>query len=89
MFCLAFIYPRHFVEMQVLSGFGNKDCLTETSLERKWFGKNNEIGEFYTFNDKYVRHSIRKSIISGRVATLNRYFDSQHCEDILNAIEGF
>ena len=30
--CLAFIYARHSMEMQKMSGFGIKDCLTEASL---------------------------------------------------------
>ena len=30
-FCLAFIYARHSMEMQKMSGFGIKDCLTEAS----------------------------------------------------------
>ena len=30
--CLAFIYARHSMEMQNMSGFGIKDCLTEASL---------------------------------------------------------
>ena len=36
--CLAFIYARQSVEMQKLSGFGIKDCLTEGSLGWKCFG---------------------------------------------------
>ena len=30
--CSAFIYARHSMEMQKMSGFGIKDCLTEASL---------------------------------------------------------
>ena len=60
--CLAFIYARHSMEMQKMTGFGIKDCLTEASLGWKCFGKYNKDREFYTFNDKYVRDFIRKSI---------------------------
>ena len=60
--CLAFIYARHSMEMQKMTGFGIKDCLTEASLGWKFFGKYNKDREFYTFNDKYVRSFIRESI---------------------------
>ena len=72
------------MEMQKMTGFGNKDCLTEASLGWKCFGTYNKNREFYTFNDKYVRDFIRKSIKGGRVAALNRYFESNQCEEILN-----
>ena len=85
--CLAFIYARHSMEMQKMSGFGIKDCLTEASLGWKCFGTYNKDREFYTFNDKYVRDFIRKSIKGGRVAALNRYFESNQCEEILNTIK--
>ena len=50
------------MEMQKLTGFGIKDCLTEASLGRNCFGTYNEVGDFYTFNGKYVRDFIRRSI---------------------------
>ena len=57
-----------------MSGFGIKDCLTEASLGYKWkIQKNRDV---YTFNDKYVRGLMRKSIKGVKVAALNRYFDS-------------
>ena len=58
--CLAVIYARHSMELQEMTGFGIKDCLTEASLGWKCFGKYNKDREFYTFNDKYVRDFIRK-----------------------------
>ena len=85
--CLAFIYARHSMEMQKLSGFGIKDCLTEASLGWKCFGTYNKNRKFYTFNDKYVRDFIRKSIKSGRVGACNRYFESNQCEEILSIIK--
>ena len=63
--CLAFIYARHSIEMHKMSGFGIKDCLTEASLGWKCFGTYNKDREFYTFNDKFVRDFIRKSIKGG------------------------
>ena len=70
-----------------MSGFGIKDCLTEASLGWKCFGKYNRDREFYTFNDKYGRDFIRKSIKGRRVSALNRYFESKQCEEILNTIK--
>ena len=42
----AFIYARHSMEMQKLSAFGIKDCLTEASLGWKCFGTYNTIENF-------------------------------------------
>ena len=64
------------MEMQNMGGFGNKDCLTEASLGWKGFGTYNNDREFYTFDDKYVRDFIRKSIKGGRVAASIRYFET-------------
>ena len=85
--CLAFIYARHSMEMQKMSGFGIKDCLTEASLGWRCFGTFNKNKEFYTFNDKYVRDFIRKSINGGRVGAFNRFFESKQCEEILKIIK--
>ena len=85
--CLAFIYARHSMEMQKMSGFGIKDCLTEASLGWKCFGTYNKDRDFYTFNDKYVCNFIRKNIKGRRVGAFNRYFESKQCEEILNIIK--
>ena len=85
--CLAFIYARHSMEMQKKSGFGIKDCLTEASLGWKCFGIYNKDREFYTFNDKYVRDFIRKSIKGGRVGAFNRYFESNQFNEIMSTIK--
>ena len=85
--CLAYIYARLSMEMQKMSGFGIKDCLTEASLGWKCFGKYNKDREFYNFNNKYVRDFIRKSIKGGRVCAFVRYFESKQCEQILNTIK--
>ena len=62
MLSLAFIYARPSMEIQNMSGFGIKDCLTEARLVWKCFGKNIEDHEFHTFDAKYTRDFIRKSI---------------------------
>ena len=81
--CLAFIYARHPIEMQKLTGFGIKDALTESSLGWKCFGSYSKDRDFYTFNDKYVRAFIGKSIKGGRVGAFNRHFESKRCEELL------
>ena len=61
--------------------------MTEASLGWKCFGTYNKDREFFTFNDKYVRDFIRKSIKGGRVGAFNRYFESNQYEEILNIIK--
>ena len=85
--CLAYIHARHSMEMQKMTGFGIKDCLTEASLGWKCFGTYNKDKQFYTFNDKYVRDFIRKSIKGGRCGAFIRYFESNQCEEILNTLK--
>ena len=85
--CLAFIYARHSMEMQKMSVFGIKDCLTEASLGWKCFGTYNKDRKFYTFNNKYVRDFIRKSIKGDRCLSLIRYFEPNQCEEILNTLK--
>ena len=85
--CLAFIYARQSMEMQKMTGFGIKNCLTEASLGWKCFGTYNNDREFYTFNDKYDRDFIRKSIKGGKCGAFIRYFESNQCEEILNTLK--
>ena len=70
-----------------MSGFGIKDCLRQASSAWKCFETKNKDREFQTFNNKYVRFFIRKAIKGGKVAALNRYFESNQCEKILNTIK--
>ena len=71
------------MEMQKKSGFPIIDCLTEAGLGWKCFGTYNKDREFYTFNDKYVRDFIRRSIKGGRCEDLKRYFESKQFEQKL------
>ena len=74
------------MKIQKFSGFGMKDCLTGASRGWNCFRTYNKDREFHTLNDKYVRHFIRKSIKGGRVADFQTFFESNHCEEILNTI---
>ena len=85
--CLAFIYARNSLEKQIVSEFGIKACLTEASLGWKCFGTSNKDSDFCTFDDKYIRDFIRKTIKAGRIAPLHRYFESNQCDKTLNTIE--
>ena len=85
--CIAFIYARHSMEMQNMTGFSIKDCLTEASLGWKCFGTYNKDREFYTFNNKFVRDFMQKSIKGGRVVALNRYFESNQFDEIMSTIK--
>ena len=75
------------MEMQKMSGFGIKDGLTEASLSWKCFGTYSKDRKFYTFNDKYVRDFILKSIKGGRVGASNRYFESKQIHEIMSTIK--
>ena len=81
---LAFLYDRPSMEMQNKSGFGIKNCSKEASLWWKCFGTYKKYQAIYTFKDKSVRDFFRKSTKGGRVAALNRYFEPNRCEEILN-----
>ena len=85
--CLAFIYARHSMEMQKMTGFGIKDCLTEASVGWKCFGTYNKDREFHTFNDKYERDFIRKSIKGGRCGAFIRSFESKQFDEIMSTIK--
>ena len=74
--CLAFIHARKSMKTPNKSGFGVKDCLTEASLGCKCFRTFKKDRKLYTMNDEYDRDFIGRSIKGGRVAALNRYFES-------------
>ena len=75
------------MEMQKISGFVIKDCLTEASLGWKYFGTYNKDREFYTLNDKYVGDFIRKSVRGGRCGAYFKNFESSQCEEVLNKMK--
>ena len=85
--CSAFMYSRHSMEIQNMSGFGIKDCLTEASFFGSVFGQKNKDREFYTFNNKYVRNFLCRSIKWGRVNALIGYFESNQSDELLNTIK--
>ena len=82
----SFYICKAFYGTAKTSCFDIEDCLTEASLGWKCFGTNSKDREFYTFNDKYLRDIIRRSVKGGRVGAFNRYFESNQCEELLNII---
>ena len=58
------------MQMQNLSDFVVKHCLTDASSGWKLFQKTNGNRDLYTFKGNYVRSFISKSNKGGRVALL-------------------
>ena len=79
---LAFVYARHVMEMKKITRVSVKQCLTEAALGWSTLGKYIKDKVFYTSNDKYVRHFIRKSIYGGRVIALKKRFISSEFDNI-------
>ena len=74
MLSTAFSYARYSKGLEKLTGFGMKNTLTLTSLANKFFNslrdENDESVD--TYNDEYLRHSVRQSLKSGRCAAVNQ-----------------
>ena len=54
--------------MDELTGFGMKNSLTLPSLTNKYFNSlgNENDDPLYTYNDEFMRHFGRQSILGGR-----------------------
>ena len=87
--CLGFTYARYSMEMQNMSEFGIKDCLTEASLGWKCFGEYSKSRQFRTLSENYVSDFIHKSIKGRKVSALNRDFEINQCEGILKSIKKY
>ena len=83
---LAFVYARHVMEMKKISNISVKQCLTEAALGWSILGTYIKDKEFYTSNDKYVRHFIRQSIYGGRVIAMKKRFISAEYDNIIRTI---
>ena len=83
---LAYVYARHVMEMKKISNVSVKQCLTEAALGWSILGTYIKDKEFYTSNDKYVRHFIRRSIYGGRVIALKKRFISREYDNITSVI---
>ena len=89
--CTAFSYARYCKNMEDITKFSMKDCLSLPGLGWKYFNslRTSEDEAIYTYNDKYMRRFVRQSIKGGRVCAFNQYYKSIHFEDIKNIISKF
>ena len=87
--CTAYSYARYIGAMKEITGFSMKDCLSLPGLGWKYFNslRTEEDEPIYTYNDKYMRWFVRQSIKGGRVCAFNQYYNSKHCDDILEIIK--
>ena len=86
--CTASSYVRYTKAIEEVTGFGMKDCVSLPGLGWKKFNRlrTEEDEPIYTYNDKYMRWSVRQSIFGGRVCAFNQYYKWKICDDILKFI---
>ena len=84
----VFSYARYMKTMEEMTGFSMKDCLSLPGLGWKNFNslRTEQDEPIYTYNDKYMRWFVRRSIKRGRVCAFNQYYKSSICDDILKII---
>ena len=72
--CTAFSYARYCKNMEDITKFSMKDCLSLPGLGWKYFNslRTSEDEAIYTYNDKYMRWFVRQSIKGGRVCAFNQ-----------------
>ena len=82
--CTSYSYARYNKNMEEITGFSMKDCLSLPGLGWKYFNslRTEEDEPIYTYNDKYMRWFNRQSIKGGRVCAFNQYYKSNHYNDI-------
>ena len=82
--CTAYSYARYIKDMEEITGFSMKDCLSLPGLGWKNFnGSRTEEDEpIYTYIDKLMRWFIHQSIKGARVCSFNQYYKSKHYCDI-------
>ena len=85
---LAFIYARYSMNMDSITGFGMKNCLSLPSLGWKYYNcmRTEENEPIYSYTDKYMRHFVRQSIKGGKVGAFNQYFESTISDKIFKTI---
>ena len=86
--CTAFSYARYIKAMEEITKFSMKDCLSLPGLGLKYFNslRTEQDEPIYTYNDKYMRHFVRRAAYAGRVCAFNQYYKSKICDNILNII---
>ena len=88
---LAIIYARYSLNMESITGFGMKDCLSLPSLGWKYFNSKRDqpdlIEPIYTYTDKYMRHFVRQAIKGGKVGAFNQIYESKISDNIFDIIK--
>ena len=76
MLSIAFSYARYAKGIEELTSFGMKTLLTLPSLANKNFNSLRDENDepIYTYNDTFVRHSVRQSNKGGRCVALKQYY---------------
>ena len=74
--------------MQEIRGFSMKDCLSAPGLGWKYFNslRTEEDEPIYTYNDKYMRNFVRRSLKGGRVCALKQYYRSKNSDEVLKIL---
>ena len=84
--CTAFCYARYCRVVEEITGFSMKDFLSAHGWGWNYFSsmRDEEDEPIYTFNDKYMRDFVRRSLKAVRVWAFNQNYDSKNCVDFLN-----
>ena len=86
MLSTAFSYAKYSKRMEELTGFGMKNSLTLQSLANKYFisirDENDE--PIYTYNDEFMRHSVKQSINGRPCSALNQSYKSTISYQVFN-----
>ena len=63
-----------------------KNSLTLPSLANKYFNSLTDESDepIYTYNDEFMRHFVRKSIMEGRCSALNQCYKSNFSQEVFN-----
>ena len=72
---LAFIYRGYSAEINAISEFGTKDCLTTSSRGWKLLMSLGQDEPINTFNYQYTRHFLKEACYAGRVESIIKAFD--------------
>ena len=74
--CTAFSYAKYCKAMEEITRFSMKVSLSPPGLGWKFFNSlsTEEDEHLYTYNDKYMRWFVRRSIKGGRVCAFNQYY---------------
>ena len=84
----SYCYARYSEAMQEITRFSMKDCLSLPGLGYKYFNslRTDQVELIYTYNDKYMRHFVRRAAYGGRICAFNQYYKSKICDDIFKII---